>query len=195
MDKKLCSVIDSDRKCFNHQAIQTSHYNKNGKDEGIITAVICAGFYPNICRAEKSENLSIPPTLWQNKERLHIHSASVNHNKTLLDSEWLVFFEKFKVNKKISLSTTCTIKPYAILLFASGDKALQVKHLDRQVVVNGWIQLSVAAKTGVMFRELRSKLNGVLEDMFDQKKMVNNQGYSYNDDPFLMGIVNLLRSQ
>jgi len=51
------------------------------------------------------------------------------------------------------------------MLFGSEVKVL---HTERKVIVDGWIELPVAAKTGVVFREIRalfdSFLTAVIED-------------------------------
>ena len=198
VDKRLCLVLESDRRQLNHRAIKMCLYNKNGNDDGVIAAVICAGFYPNICRVEKASNeynSSAPPSLWQDKERLYFHSTSTNHNKPVLDSDWIVFFEKFKVNNKISLSTTCTMKPFAILLFAPGDHAVKVKHLDREVIVNGWMKLNAAAKTGVLFRELRSRMDALLKDMFVRNGDNKLNDQADDENPLISGIISLLRNE
>lgn len=42
-----------------------------------------------------------------------------------------------------------------------------VKHTERKVFVDEWIELSMAAQTGVMFRELRKQVDHLLHGFLD----------------------------
>ena len=42
-----------------------------------------------------------------------------------------------------------------------------VKHTERKVVVDDWIELSMAAQTGVIFREVRKQVDRLLQDFLD----------------------------
>jgi hypothetical protein len=60
-----------------------------------------------------------------------------------------------------------------------------VKHQDRKVLVGDWVEVSVAAQTGVLFRELRVKMDAMLRKMIDDPK---------ENSDLASGIVNLIQS-
>jgi len=161
--------------------LKDSPYSKSSKLDNVVTSIVCAGFYPNVARATK-ESQDAPIALYHKKQRLHFHSTSVNYNKKNLPSSWIVFHEKFATGR-VSVSNTGMVKPFSLLLF--GGKII-VKHSERGVIIDDWIELSCAAKTSVMFRELRNEIDFVLKDMIERVKM-SDVGESLID-----GIVDLL---
>ncbi len=139
------------------KTISTSHYNKYASNENILSAVICAGLYPN-CAHVLSKSMDEVPTIWQKKDQLWFHKSSINHNKKKIDSDWIIYHEKFATHK-VFVSTTGLVKPFSLLLFG---KNIDIKFFERKVVVDDWIELKLPAQTGVMFRELREEMYKVL---------------------------------
>jgi ATP-dependent RNA helicase DHX57 len=141
---------------------RTIHETRGGhrrKDEGVIHAVICAGLYPNAACIDRTP--SGGDSVWHKKERLYIHSSSVNTKiPRHLQSPWLAFHEKFGTTSRVSISTCCFVHPFALLLFGG---ALEVRHAERRVIIDDWIELPLAAKTGVIFVELRRHMDAMLE--------------------------------
>ena len=161
----------------------TNLYDKNSKHERIVSAVICAGLYPNLAFAKKSPSKE-ETALWHKDERVFFHKQSVNWKKKWLETEWVAFHEKFATNR-VHICNTTLIHPFSILLFGG---PIKVKHLERIVVVDNWIELKVAAQTGVMFRELRLEIARLLESRFHSQNLK-----SQND--ILEGVVRLLNME
>jgi len=178
-------VKRSDNSFDRSETLHKSMFNKNGENLNLVNAVICAGFYPNIVQAVK-ESSGIP-TLWFKKERVHFHSSSINHNKRDLGSEWILFHEKFATSR-VFISATSITKPFSLLLF--GGK-IDVKHLERKVLVDDRIQLSAAAKTGVMFRQLRQELISILEVRMSNATETGGE----RSERIIDGIVELLTNE
>jgi HrpA-like RNA helicase len=160
--------------------ISSSCYNINGSNENVVGAVICAGLYPN-CAHVLTQYGDDLPSLWQRQEQLWFHRTSVHHNKKKVDSEWVIYHEKFATHKAF-VSTTCLIKPFSILLFG---KSIEVQHLERKVLVDGWIELGIPAQTGVMFQVLREAMSKVLNNR------ISSVG-EREDDTLIDGIIKLL---
>ena len=158
----------------------SSKYNRNHKNERVLQAVLCAGLYPHVAHVMKAPRDDFP-LLWHKSEQLYIHSSSVNHRRKVLEEEWIVFHDKFS-SGRTTVSATSPIHSFALLLFGG---TVQVCHLDRKVFVDDWIELKVAAQTGVMFRELRRKLNLVLTERIESPD-------SQQDQEIVDGIVQLL---
>jgi len=141
----------------------TSLYNENGKNNIVLNAVLCAGLYPNIAHLLPTKD-GIGYELYHKTERLHFHSSSVNGRKTKKHPipAYLCFHEKFGSRQNyVSVSTTCTVHPYAIVLFGGG--MIDVKHLERMVIIDRWIELSMAAQVGVMLKGLRNQVDEILK--------------------------------
>ena len=160
----------------------SSRYNRNHKNERVLHAVLCAGLYPHVAHVVKTSR-DDSPLLWHKSEQLYIHSSSVNHRRKVLEEEWIVFHEKFS-SGRTTVSATTPIHSFALLLFGG---TVHVSHLDRKVFVDDWIELKVAAQTGVMFRELRRKLSVVLTERIESPD-------SQQDQEIVDGIVQLLLS-
>ena len=155
-------------------------YNRNGTKESVFHAIILAGLYPNVARVDAVQ--SGVPVLMHNKERVHIHKSSVNSAKNApTPSDWLVFYEKFATHR-VYISDTTLIHPCSLLLFGG---PLVVKHQERKVLVGDWIEIPVAAQTGVLFRKLRVKLDAMLQQMMEQPQDCND---------LTSGIVKLIES-
>jgi len=186
MRRQFVDLLDqigfvSKRKIQNSD-VKVSQYNANAKKDEIVTAIVCAGLYPNVAHAVK--NTSTTPVLFdKEKERVYFHNSSVNHAKEL-DGEWVAFHEKFATSKTF-VSSTCLVKPFSLLLFGG---SIVIQHLERKAVIDDWMILNVAAQTGIMFRELRHKLAILLNERVDG---VVSEDYLKNDS-LINGIVNLL---
>lgn len=60
--------------------------------------------------------------------------------------------------------------PFAILVFGG---PLVVKHTERKVIVDDWIEIPMAAQTGVMFREVRTQVDRLLQGFLQVKDSKN----------------------
>lgn len=175
----LCQIGFVQGKLKEHD-VAKSVYSTNGEHEVVVHAVIFSGLYPNIARAVQ-EHKDDSPVLWYKQERLYFHSSSVNHKKKALGSDWVMFHEKFATGRT-TVSVTSPIHPLSLILFG-GD--VVVKHLERKVLVDEWIQLDMAAQTGVLFRELRQKMDVVLSSLIERAD-------SRSGDEMIDEVVNLL---
>ncbi len=163
--------------------IPSSPYNINGSDENILSAVLCAGLYPNCAHVLTRQGENVP-SLWQEKMQLWLHKSSVLYNKKRIESEWVIYHEKFATHK-VYVSTTSPVKPFSLLLFG---KSIQVQHLDRKVIVDGWIELKLPAQTGVIFRELRKEMSKVLNNHISNVHVKKTE-----DNTLVDGIIKLLK--
>jgi HrpA-like RNA helicase len=144
--------------------LKLSSFNKQSKRMELVHAVITAGLYPNVARLEQHPGLDCK--LWHKEEQLHFHHTSVNAKKIHSPSrQWVVFDEKFGTSKRTNVSTTAFIHPLALILFGGN---VVVKHVERLVIVDEWIEIKMAAQTGVYVREIKKQLDAVLQRMIDR---------------------------
>ena len=146
---------------------------------------MCAGLYPNVARLEQSASAN--HSIWHKDERIYFHRNSTNSTKKRFSNKecWLIFHEKFGTPSRTSVSATAFVHPFALLLFGG---SVTVKHTEKRVIVDEWIDIKMSAQTGVILRELRHKL-----DLLLQRKIecANSQDQL---DSAMDGIINLLVS-
>eukprot|EP00536_Pseudo-nitzschia_multiseries_P003675 jgi/Psemu1/318225/estExt_fgenesh1_pm.C_570029 len=165
-----------------------SEINRNSENWTLVHAVVFAGLNPNVARLEESSPGSY--TLWSKDQQIYFHRTSVNASKKRFskDQHWVVFFEKFGTPNRISVSTTCFVNSVPLLLFGG---PLIVKHTDRIVVVDEWMEIEMAAQIGVMMKELRRQVESLLQKLVivSDKDKGNT---SREGDEIINGIVDIL---
>lgn len=169
----LCSIGFVDKgalgpkKTFDSAHFQRSVYNENSNNVDILHAVICAGLYPNIALLKATKSAPGECTLKHKTELLHFHNSSVNSKKKVYKDGWVAFHEKFGTPSRVSISTTCFVHPYALLLLGG---SVVVRHTERIVLVDGWITVNMAAQIGVILKELRKNIDVILTKMLENVK-------------------------
>jgi ATP-dependent RNA helicase DHX29 len=183
----------ADRKSrIDFDALRKGVFNENADKPELIHAVICAGLYPNVAKVEQGIG-STDYTMTHKTERLYFHNSSVNSKKKkfLAPSEtWVVFHEKFGTANRVSVSTTCFVHPFALLLLGG---SVSVKHTSRMVVIDDWIQIGMAAQVGVIMRELRKQVDSLLQRLIEDAEGRSSASQSVQEG-VIQGIVNLLVS-
>lgn len=169
LDSREVGISSAGRRLDRRQ-LRTCNYNVNSENEGLLHAVVLGGVYPNLARVtvpDGSNRCGKPLHLEQKTENLVVHASSANHRlPVLLPSVWLAFREKLSTNaRRITVSVTCFVSEMAILLFAND---LTVKHFERKVVADDWIEVVVAARTAVTIRTIRSQLDRLLTLYFER---------------------------
>jgi ATP-dependent RNA helicase DHX29 len=187
----LCSIGFLDRKAViknnsrvDSKALHSSTFNENGENPDLVHAVICAGLYPNVAHLEQPTSGEY--TMFHKDERLHFHNSSVNSKKKRFSDGWVVFHEKFGTPHRVSVSTTCFVHPFALLLLGG---SVVVKHTERLVIVDDWIEIGMAAQIGVIMRELRKQVDVLMQKMIENAKSSETETMCAN---MIQGIVNLL---
>ena len=144
--------------------LKTCRYNQHAKLKEVVHAVICAGLYPNVAYLEQSSPKQY--SLWQIKEHIYFHKNSVNATKKHFSNSerFVLFHEKFGTQHRTSVSTTAFVHPFALILFGG---LVEVKHTERTVVVDSWMNIGMAAQTGVLLREIRTRFSELLQRMIE----------------------------
>jgi HrpA-like RNA helicase len=163
---------------FGSDAWKKSDINHHSNNSTLVHAVVFAGLNPNVARLEESRPGSY--TLWNKDQQIHFHRTSVNASKKRFsrDQNWVVFFEKFGTPSRTSVSTTCFVGSMPLLLFGG---PLVVKHTDRIVIVNDWMEIEMAAQIGVMLKELRVQVENLLLRLIVRNDEVNNKNEKHTN--------------
>lgn len=146
----------------------------NAKNARFVKGAICAGFYPQVLRADnpppKYANIAggaievegpsaLVKVFDRQKGRVFMHPSSVNFSAGKFESGWLVHTEMVETSKVFVRE--CSMVPvYAMLLFGG---EVTVDHEKAALVVDGWARFQASAKVGVLVRELRARLSQLLE--------------------------------
>ena len=88
----------------------------------------------------------------------------------------------------MSVSTTAFVHPFALLLFGG---SVLVKHTDRMVIVDNWMSIGMSAQTGVILRELRKKVDALLQGMIE---CADSNEIEQLDSSMIDGIISILVS-
>eukprot|EP00985_Skeletonema_marinoi_P019452 scaffold11150_cov203-Skeletonema_marinoi.AAC.2 len=183
----LCSIGFLDKSDADN--LKQSTFNRHAKKHELVHAVCAAGFYPNIARLDQTPAMNI--SLWHNNERIYFHGKSINASKKRFQSsdKWIVFHEKFGTTHRTSVATTAFVHPFVLCLFGG---SVVVKHTERKVLVDGWMELPMAAQVGVFLREIRKQLEVLLQKVFEHsdKRQIEKM-----DHDMIEGIVSILSSE
>lgn len=191
----LCGIGFLDRKSIGNgssridfKQLKSSIYNRNAKKVEVVHAIICAGLYPNIACLDQTVSNNV--SLWHDKERIYFHRNSINATKKRFTNaeSWLIFHEKFGTPTRTSVSTTAFVHPFALILFGG---SIDVKHTERTVTVDNWLNIGMAAQTGCILRELRKKVDMLLQRMIERS---NSDEEMKSSITMIDGIVSLLSS-
>ncbi|GAB4848110.1 hypothetical protein Ancab_002774 [Ancistrocladus abbreviatus] len=190
-------MLGSKKENLDHWFSDASHpFNKYAGHSPVIKAILCAGLYPNV--AATVEGIYAPglgnlrqslqsmtkgyPAWYDRRREVYIHPSSVNSGLKAFQYPFLVFLEKVETNK-VFLRDTTIISPYSILLFGG---SISIQHQMELVTIDGWLKLTAAAQTAVLFKELRLTLDSVLKDL------INNPERVAVDDEVVQSIIHLL---
>lgn len=116
-------------------------YSQFGNDLEMISAVLCAGLYPNVIQCKRRGKR----TFFHSKDvgKVDLHPSSVNAGTYLFPLPYMVYSEKVKTTG-IFVRDSTNISDYALLLF--GGALLQSKNGEGIEMLGGYLHFS-APKT------------------------------------------------
>jgi ATP-dependent RNA helicase DHX29 len=169
--------------------------NAEAQNTNLVLAVVAAGLYPHVAHAvlepfKKHPSFHNGPAAAPSSP-VFLHPSSVNHGLPRFSSPWLIFHEKFYTTRAY-IAPTSVVSPYALLLFGG---PLVVDHLANRVVIDEWIEFTCPARTAVLFREMRKRLNEVLEVLVAKPLAGLTGKDSEQETAVVDAIVSLLRGE
>ena len=134
-----------------------------------LKAVLVAGLYPNLVKVGTPHKPSAPPKLHYlsdegKEEMLQVHPSSVNYGAKKFGSRWLVYHERVQTTG-VYVRDCSTVTPYQLLLF--GGK-IEVRHAEGTLSLDRWATFKAPARVGVLLKEIRARLDGVLRDKIER---------------------------
>ena len=108
----------------------------------------------------------------------------MNFSAGKFESPWLLWTERVETSK-IFLRQSSMISPYAILLFGG---QLQVEHEAGLISLDGAWSFKAPAKIGILIRELRDEVRGLLAEKLE------NPAMQISSSPIVDALLTLLSS-
>ena len=162
--------------------------NRHSKNVRLLKACLVAGLYPNVARVESAGNRGgrsnniisgsnqPPPKLKYlaedtGKEALiQIHPSSINAKAKQFPTRWLVYHERVQT-ASIFMRDCTSVTPYQLLLF--GGK-IDVQHSAGTIRMDGWATFEANARIGVLLKEIRAALDGLLREKIENPDVEEN---------------------
>ncbi|KAK6944129.1 Helicase-associated domain [Dillenia turbinata] len=134
-----------------------SAYNQYSHDLEMVTAILCAGLYPNVLQCKRRGKR----TAFYTKEvgKVDIHPASVNAGVYLFPLPYMVYSEKVKTTS-IYIRDSTNISDYALLLF--GGNLVPSRTGEGIEMLGGYLHFSSSKSVIELIRKLRGELDKLL---------------------------------
>ncbi|CAH8448163.1 unnamed protein product [Heterobilharzia americana] len=173
--------------------------NRNQWNISLFRAIMCAGLYPNIVKADPRFNKDGRPKLpaimaCPSEGKASVHPSSVNSKIQPTEPLWMIYFTKTKLDlgscPTIFDSTVVSLRP---LLFFTGN--IEISKEDKSLfTIDEWIKFSGELKVVNMLKELRKCMDSLLEQKF-RSPSVANWDETSKEGRLLRTIVDLLTSE
>ena len=118
-------------------------FNVNSSNLKLIKGVLVAGLYPRVASITPNKDPSKPPMIKTRKDgEVKIHPSSINFDRKVYESPWLVYHEKVKTSA-IFLRDSSMVSPYSLILFGGRIFLEEKKNLLK---VDNWIKFKMDAE-------------------------------------------------
>nr|XP_004303378.2 PREDICTED: ATP-dependent RNA helicase DHX36 [Fragaria vesca subsp. vesca] len=139
-----------------------SAYNQYSHDLEMVSAILCAGLYPNVVQCKRRGKR----TAFYTKEvgKVDIHPGSVNAGVHLFPLPYMVYSEKVKT-ASIYIRDSTIISDYSLLLF--GGNLIPTKTGEGIEMLGGYLHFSASKSVLELIRKLRRELDKLLNRKID----------------------------
>lgn len=142
---------------FVNKSRGVSAYNQYSHDMEMVSAILCAGLYPNVVQCKRRGKR----TAFFTKEvgKVDIHPASVNAGVHLFPLPYMVYSERVKTTS-IYVRDSTNISDYALLLF--GGNLVASKNGEGIEMLRGYLHFSASKSVLDLIQKLRGELDKLL---------------------------------
>ncbi|XP_057506391.1 DExH-box ATP-dependent RNA helicase DExH1 isoform X2 [Actinidia eriantha] len=161
-------------------------YNQYSNDLEMVSAILCAGLYPNVVQCKRRGKRSA----FYTKEvgKVDIHPASVNAGVHLFPLPYMVYSEKVKTTS-IYIRDSTNISDYALLMF--GGNLIPSKTGEGIEMLGGYLHFSASKSVLELIRKLRGELDKLLKRKIEEPGL----DISAEGKGVVAAVVELLHSQ
>ncbi|GMY25404.1 DExH-box ATP-dependent RNA helicase DExH1 isoform X2 [Fagus crenata] len=141
-------------------------YNQYSHDLEMVSAILCAGLYPNVVQCKRRGKR----TAFYTKEvgKVDIHPASVNAGVHLFPLPYMVYSEKVKTTS-IYVRDSTNISDYALLLF--GGNLIPNRTGEGIEMLGGYLHFSASKSVLELIRKLRGELDKLLNRKIEEPSL------------------------
>ncbi|XP_010552096.1 PREDICTED: DExH-box ATP-dependent RNA helicase DExH1 isoform X1 [Tarenaya hassleriana] len=142
---------------FVDKSCGSNAYNQYSHDLEMVSAILCAGLYPNVVQCKRRGKR----TVFYTKElgKVDIHPGSVNASVHLFPLPYLVYSEKVK-STGVYIRDSTNISDYALLMF--GGNLIPSKTGEGIEMLGGYLHFSASKNVLELIRKLRGELDKLL---------------------------------
>ncbi|KAF5937832.1 hypothetical protein HYC85_025338 [Camellia sinensis] len=161
-------------------------YNQYSNDLEMVSAILCAGLYPNVVQCKRRGKR----TAFYTREvgKVDIHPASVNAGVHLFPLPYMVYSEKVKTTS-IYIRDSTNISDYALLMF--GGNLIPSKTGEGIEMLGGYLHFSASKSVLELIRKLRGELDKLLNRKIEEPGL----DVSVEGKGVVAAVVELLHSQ
>ncbi|KAJ9578179.1 hypothetical protein L9F63_005568 [Diploptera punctata] len=140
--------------------------NINSHNSSLVKAIICSGLYPNVAiinstKRNKHTGRVMIKLYTPEDGRVYIHPRSINEKQNEFESPFLLYHLKLK-SSSVYLHDTTMMYPLPLLFFGKGVNMLKEKG-EEIIAIDQSIKFKCKEKTGLLVKELRKRLDQLLE--------------------------------
>uniref|UniRef100_A0A2N9J2C4 RNA helicase n=1 Tax=Fagus sylvatica TaxID=28930 RepID=A0A2N9J2C4_FAGSY len=141
-------------------------YNQYSHDLEMVSAILCAGLYPNVVQCKRRGKR----TAFYTKEvgKVDIHPASVNAGVHLFPLPYMVYSEKVKTTS-IYVRDSTNISDYALLLF--GGNLIPNRTGGGIEMLGGYLHFSASKSVLELIQKLRGELDKLLNRKIEEPSL------------------------
>ncbi|CAK9152961.1 unnamed protein product [Ilex paraguariensis] len=161
-------------------------YNQYSNDLEMVSAILCAGLYPNVVQCKRRGKRAALYT--KEVGKVDIHPASVNAGVFLFPLPYMVYSEMVKTTN-IYIRDSTNISDYALLMF--GGNLIPSKTGDGIEMLGGYLHFSASKSVLELIRKLRGELDKLLKRKIEEPGL----DISIEGKGVVAALVELLHSQ
>ncbi|KAG9131678.1 hypothetical protein Leryth_009422 [Lithospermum erythrorhizon] len=141
-------------------------YNQYSDDLEVVSAILCAGLYPNVVQCKRRSKR----TAFYSKDvgKVDIHPASVNATVFLFPFPFMVYSEKVK-SSSIYVRDSTNISDYALLMF--GGNLIPSQSGDGIEMLEGYLHFSASKNVLELVKKLRGELDKLLRRKIEDPRL------------------------
>ncbi|XP_047330338.1 DExH-box ATP-dependent RNA helicase DExH1 isoform X2 [Impatiens glandulifera] len=140
-------------------------YNQYSNDMEMVSAILCAGLYPNVVQCKRRGKR----TAFYTKDvgKVDIHPASVNSGVHLFPLPYLIYSEKVK-SSSIFVRDSTNISDYTLLMFGGSLVPSKTDESGGIEMLGGYLHFSASKSVLELIRKLRGELDKLLKRKIEE---------------------------
>ncbi|XP_058120194.1 ATP-dependent DNA/RNA helicase DHX36 [Anopheles ziemanni] len=190
MKRQFCEYLHGAR-FLSGPSAEAADNNRHADNKELLAAIVGAGLYPNVAFVRKVIRSRNSPDgrailCIEGQGRAEIHPGSVNGNRGVFHSNFVVYYDMQKLSALTMFDTT-VVNPFPLLFF--GDNHVETERDHELISIAGHYCLKCDKATYSLIQDLRTGFN-----LFLQKKICEPSPVDWNgqEGELLRAIIKLI---